>query len=77
MYRWEGGGPALLTNNLIGKEIWTQGGPSCSVKNAILSFLKTSLEAARNSARRTEGQLSPKRGPSVNHTMPGKEGRFN
>lgn len=66
-YRWEGGGPAFLTSSLIGRETWTQGGLSCSAKNAVLSFFKRSLEVARNSARRTEGQLSPERGPIINH----------
>lgn len=65
--RWEGSCPALLASSLIGKETWTQGGPLCSMKNAILSFLKRSLKQLEALPRRTEGQLSPERGPSINH----------
>lgn len=43
--------PAFLSSNLIGKETWTSGSPACSVENAVLSFLRRSLEAARSSAQ--------------------------
>lgn len=48
-YRWEEICLAFLSSSLIGKETWAQVGPSCSVENAILSFVKKNLEAARSS----------------------------
>lgn len=74
-YRWEAGGLAFLASSLVGRETWSQGGLSCSVKSTILSFLKRGLGAARSSARRTEGQLLPERSPGVNHTDARKGGQ--